>query len=446
MVAVSVIVPIHNSKKYIKECMESIIQQTLKAIEIICVDSSIDGTTSILYDYQNIDSRIIIIEDENSSYGYKLNRGIKSAVGEYIAIVESDDYIAEDMMEKLYYAAGNHKLDVIKANFTGFMDTDSGRIFAPYSRQDKSLYNRIISLQKEEWVKPLIDYNIWAGIYRKEFLIEKEIRVHESEGASYQDVGFADLAAMQAENIYFIEDYLYKYRMDNEGSSVKSNRKYRCIPLEFAWLSDQIKKRKIATKTNVTFFKITRLNAYYWNYQRLSGEYRKKFLEEISGENLGDFDEEVLRYDMPNKEHLLELFKGNTYYLEIEENRENYRVMLYKKLISLFKNYNKIVLVCYGAYGQAVYQLMKLAGYKSIHSICDNFIEGKELYVDGIEITNIEEAVNQNLDSFFIVCNKKYGTDIKYQIIRLGVEEKNIYVCDDIGIGLELFEDFNRYC
>ncbi len=91
-IKISVIMTIHNAEKYIRECMESVLNQTFSEIEVLCIDGgSTDGTPHILKEYAERDLRIRIINDANTSYGHKVNRGIEEAVGEYISVVESDD-------------------------------------------------------------------------------------------------------------------------------------------------------------------------------------------------------------------------------------------------------------------------------------------------------------------------------------------------------------------
>ena len=95
MVKVSIIIPVYNVERYLEECMESVLGQTLKEIEIICVnDGSSDGSPGILKEYARRDKRVILIDQENRGYGYAMNRGIERASGEYIGIVEPDDYVS----------------------------------------------------------------------------------------------------------------------------------------------------------------------------------------------------------------------------------------------------------------------------------------------------------------------------------------------------------------
>ena len=111
-IAVSVIVPIYNVEKFLKRCLDSIINQTLKDIEIICVnDGSTDGSAEILDQYKNLDNRIIVLNCKNQGPSVARNTGMKIARGEYVSFVDSDDWIDNDFLEKLYVAAKKHDAD-----------------------------------------------------------------------------------------------------------------------------------------------------------------------------------------------------------------------------------------------------------------------------------------------------------------------------------------------
>ncbi|WP_039790664.1 glycosyltransferase family 2 protein, partial [Paenibacillus riograndensis] len=106
MPKVSIIMPSLNIATYIKECMDSVVAQTLQDIEIICVDAgSTDGTREILQEYATRDSRIRILDSDRKSYGYQVNWGFDVAKGKYLGIVETDDYIEPEMFQTLYDVA-----------------------------------------------------------------------------------------------------------------------------------------------------------------------------------------------------------------------------------------------------------------------------------------------------------------------------------------------------
>ncbi len=150
MCKVSIIVPTYNVAPYIRECMDSLIHQTLKEIEILCVDAaSGDGTREILEEYARQDPRVRILEDEKHSTGYAKNLGVEQAQGPYIGIVESDDYVAPDMFERLYHCAVRYDTDLVKANYRAFTGNGAERIFALKAISlDRRDYGHVVDLQE----------------------------------------------------------------------------------------------------------------------------------------------------------------------------------------------------------------------------------------------------------------------------------------------------------
>ena len=116
MPKVSIIIPTYNVEAYLKECMDSVTRQTLKDIEIICInDGSTDGSLEILKEYADKDPRIVLVDKENEGYGVGMNIGLDKASGEYIGIVEPDDFVPLNMYEDLYNTAKENDLDFVKA-------------------------------------------------------------------------------------------------------------------------------------------------------------------------------------------------------------------------------------------------------------------------------------------------------------------------------------------
>ena len=118
MPKLSVLVPIYNVEKYLDECLASLTKQTLKDIEIICInDGSTDNSPKILQKYAKKYPNFVVINKQNSGYGDSMNKGLEKATGEYIGIVESDDFIESDAFKKLYELAHETKADIVKANY-----------------------------------------------------------------------------------------------------------------------------------------------------------------------------------------------------------------------------------------------------------------------------------------------------------------------------------------
>ena len=164
---VSVIMPSLNVAKYIDECMNSVLSQTLEDIEVLCIDAgSTDGTIEKLQAYVDSDSRVKLLHSSQKSYGYQVNLGISKANGKYIAIVETDDFIKTNMYELLYLAAEEADANVVKANFYSFVNYDgNNRIWEKHN-----IVNSSLSVF-------MTDTSIWSGIYKKSFLQENNILV-----------------------------------------------------------------------------------------------------------------------------------------------------------------------------------------------------------------------------------------------------------------------------
>ena len=269
MPKISVLIPIYNAEKYIEKCIESAVNQTLKDIEIIIInDGSDDSSLEIIKEFY--DERIKIINKKNSGYGASLNTGLKEANGEYIAILEADDFMDQDMLKKLYSTS---KSDVIKAGFYFYPENKSYNLNlnGPASIDDNP---EIIN------IKP----SIWSAIYKKDFLTKNSILFNESKGASYQDVSFHFKTMYLADEIYFLNEPLYFYRTDNEKSSVKNKNNPQAIIKEFKVIDKFLNNKKILPETMAQLI-LFKLKAFIWNYIRISKLYEDECIN-TSGASL----------------------------------------------------------------------------------------------------------------------------------------------------------------
>lgn len=241
--AVSVIMPIYNQEKYIAESLGSVQRQTLKDIEIICVDDgSTDATPEMLDHYAAADERIRVIHKANSGYGHTMNVGLEAARGRYVAIVEPDDFIAENMMEELYRLAEEHDTDFVKSDFallegeTGDYQIEPVKIYG-----DEGIYGKVMTLEEKKTLfKGYLAH--WTCLYRRSFIEKHHIRYHETPGASYQDTGFWFQTMALAQRVYLHPRYYYHYRQDNPNSSMKSNAKVYVLSQEYDWIMARLKE------------------------------------------------------------------------------------------------------------------------------------------------------------------------------------------------------------
>ena len=290
MVKVSVLVPTLNVRPYIEECIDSIINQTLKEIEIICIDAgSTDGTLEVLQHYTQKDARVRLLQSDKKSYGYQMNLGLDAAKGEYIGIVESDDYIREDMYEHQYALAKSADLDFIKADFKVFYGDKDDRRFVPRKMsRNYGLYNKILSYTNDAKIFN-IDVVIWTGIYKSSFIKSNNIRFNETPGASYQDNGFNFQATALAKKVWLMDDDFYRLRRDNPNSSVFSKKKVYALCEEYDFIKQFINEKFPHDVQLYRIHCVKRFHNYMWNLDRIAEEFKKEFLVRFAEDFRADF-------------------------------------------------------------------------------------------------------------------------------------------------------------
>ena len=279
MPKVSVVLPCYNVEQYVRECLESALAQTLKDIEIICVnDGSTDNTLAILQEYAQKDVRVKVIDKENSGYGSSMNCGVDAATGEYIAILETDDCVKSHMYETLYKMAHKHNLDVIKSDYEIFLGEGNQRSYT-YMRTCRkySQYRKVIDPEKR------IDVfnarmNTWTGLYKRSFLLENGIRHNETPGASYQDNGFWFQTFLWAKRLMFLNKAFYQLRRDNPNSSVHSKEKVFCIFDEYAFIERILRANPEKEKTFIRIFQKKKFDNCLYHYSRIGDEFKVNFL------------------------------------------------------------------------------------------------------------------------------------------------------------------------
>ena len=223
---VSVVVPIYGVEKYLKQCVDSILAQTLPDIEVILVDDgSPDKCPEIVDQYAQQDKRVVAIHQPNGGYGVAVNHGISVARGEYIGIIESDDWIEPTMYEKLYNNAIKNNSDVVKC---GFFVYDSTKIPKKQNKKYKyELRQNIEAWPDKSFVAseyPLcisMHASIWAAIYKSDFV--KNIKLVETKSASYQDFPFLIETMCTARHISVVKEYLVHWRVESTNNSSTNN-------------------------------------------------------------------------------------------------------------------------------------------------------------------------------------------------------------------------------
>lgn len=286
---VSIVVPIYNVERYLVQCLDSLLAQTLQDIEIILVnDGSKDASGTICDDYAAKDSRICVSHQPNGGYGKAVNLGFSLAQGEYLGIIESDDFIKPEMFEKLYLAASQHNADIVKSNFYRYWSVPSERT-EKANLLKRFAKNTPVSAKEYPALYTTMP-TVWSAIYKTSFIHQHNIGFLETPGASYQDVAFTFKIWLYARRAVFLDDAFLYYRQDNETSSINSKGKVFCVCDECAEVERLLKTDYPDNQQLWQLKDKFKFDKYSWNFWRLEDTLRKEFLQQFRKEYLLEGD------------------------------------------------------------------------------------------------------------------------------------------------------------
>lgn len=294
--AISILVPIYNVERYLTQCLESIRLQTFSNFEVICInDGSTDGSLAIIESFAEKDNRFRIFNKSNTGYGHSMNMGLSQCQGEYVGIVESDDFIEPEMFATLYQMAKENNLDVARCNYYKY--SQEGKIqedlhYIPANQVICPRENVSIFYQAPA---------IWANLYRRSFLQAKNIRFLETPGASYQDTSFIFKVYALCEKFQFINKPLLNYRIDSSNSSVNNKQKVFCVCTEYKEILDFSLKYDHVYEILKSHIPVLRFACYAWNLSRISQEFRYSFLKQWRKEIIDDFNNQRINKEVIGK-------------------------------------------------------------------------------------------------------------------------------------------------
>lgn len=351
MAKVSVVVPVCNVEKYLCECLDSIINQTLNDIEIICVnDGSTDSSLEILNSYAQKDKRVIVINKANSGYGHTMNIGINTATGEYIGIIESDDFADKHMFEDLYKIAKENDADIVKGDWYNYWSKNK------FSRKNNRISAaKTFKLTNSKLDKSLLRINpsVWSAIYKRDFLNKYNIRFLETPGASYQDLAFSFKVFALAERVILTDKaYLY-YRQDNMNSSVKSKTKVYCVCDEYDEIDrflDEYPQLKFEYKVQE---EINRYNGYVSSVLRIDDSVKPEFVKVFSEHFKEEYNTGLLGdefFKKIKKKEFMTLINSPEKYLKVLKNIERRRKFnkIRKNILSIHFRNGRLNLTIFG--------------------------------------------------------------------------------------------------
>ncbi len=248
---VSIVIPVYNGERFIRQCLDSVLNQTHKNLEVICVnDGSTDQSLKILSEYARNDSRIIVLSQKNMGMSGARNSGINIATGKYLGFVDCDDYIESAMIEKLVSIAEKTGAEIVITDILLFFeDTSQIKTF-----RDESLYNSLRNTiftinQVPEMIKHI---GVWDRIFRRDFIEKNHFRFIDK--VTYEDAAFCVQTEMKASKIALTPEHLYFYRKNAGGSITDREKDNDCFK------EDYIKVQKFIQNQ----LKINHANSQVW--------------------------------------------------------------------------------------------------------------------------------------------------------------------------------------
>lgn len=274
---VSIILPTYKVERYFEQALLSVQEQTLKNIEIIPVDDgSPDNCAEIMDSYARDDKRIHPIHQANGGYGKAINAGLQMAKGEFIAILEPDDWIEPTMYEDLYNAATIGD-DVIKAGF--YKHIANSDLLSVYSVENRGLEDSFYVPSMSPSLV-LAESSIWSAIYRREFLLKNGLTMLETKGASYQDVVWKFLVYASTTRVKILDKALYHYRYLTQNSSSKSSRNPEAVFTNYTYIKSFLDSKNSFQKWKKLYYQHFYLDMVF-HYNRLSDDALVLFREQL---------------------------------------------------------------------------------------------------------------------------------------------------------------------
>lgn len=431
---VTVIMPSYNVVKYIKTCMESVLAQTLPGLEILLIDAgSADGTLDVLQEYADRDGRIRLIHSERKSYGYQVNMGIRMARGEYIGIVETDDFIEPDMYEALYGAAQKNDADYVRGLGKSYREIAKGMTVERPLRcpiKDTSMFGMVLDPREHpEFVYS--DRFLWLGLYKAAFA--KTLHLNETPGAAYQDIGFMLQVHCRAQKAVYVNRYVYHYRIDNTASSAYDEKAFLFLAQECSYkevflrdLPDIWRKYSALELLDQTLARFHQMafSQHFWKAADKDIENIRTYLD-------GLYQMDIIQMeDMDAKtwaglQILLEspelLYASCRY----EYLAATYGVRLLCKKIEK----NEVIIFGGGKRGKYCHMLFVAQKIGSVRLFCDNAPSLQGTSLQGIMVRSLPEAYAEYPDAVYVVPGGRYTDEMKMQLLAYGIREEKVVLC-----------------
>lgn len=236
---VSIVVPVYNAERYLKQSVDSIIDQDFQDFEVICVnDGSTDSSLEMLHAYEECDARIRVVSQANGGLSAARNTGIEHSRGKYIAFLDSDDWLTPDMLSTVVAIAEENNSEIVIFDYWLY-DDPTGEL-GTYRDQEiyASLNGRTFSFAEAPEMAQFI--GVWDRLFLRSFIEEHGFRY--PVGRIYEDVTFCVESELAASRISLCSKHLYYYRRGVEGSITNDEDKNKNHKLDFLYVQDYAQK------------------------------------------------------------------------------------------------------------------------------------------------------------------------------------------------------------
>ena len=431
-IKVSIIMPSLNVVDYIDEAIQSVREQSLIEIEILCIDAgSTDGTIDIIKRHEKEDRRVKYYSCDVKSYGYQVNFGINRLKGEFFGIVETDDYVDSNMYETLYSLVKEYDLDFAKANYKAFITQENGERFFLNRKNfiNDKFYNCVI--RPRDFTEIAIgDWYNCQGIYSSEFIRKYDIKFSETPGAAFQDIGFLYYAIVSAEKVMYTKDYFYQYRVDRIDSSSNSGKGIKYSYYEFKRLVEAAGEEWSFEQLRVLYLRMAKsfISSYgdLRNTEiKISDDERNSYYNWFKTVMKRAISKTIIQEsDMPRG-----MWESLKALLESERQLQilQLKTDLIDEIKKRTKNAAEIIIFGCGNYGYDAYRELK-RGHIDVKAFIDNNSELWGRYLEGIPIMAPANVADYNAETIFIIANDLYYKEMMDQLLNLGRKKEKICI------------------
>lgn len=273
-ILISVIIPVYNAEKFLKECLSCVMNQTLEDIEIICVnDGSTDNSLKVLQSLAENDERIIILDQKNLGAGVARNKGLSIARGKYLSFLDADDFFESTMLEEAYLLAEKEGLDIVCFRSDIFEENKGHYIYgeANWSIREDLLPARDIFCANDvrnEFFNIFVWW-AWDKLFRRAFIVEHKLFFQDLRTTN--DLYFVSMATLLAKRISVLNNVLAHHRI-NVGTSLEATREksWGCFYEALKGLQIGMEKYSLYNKFKRPFINYC-LEFSLWHISTLSG-------------------------------------------------------------------------------------------------------------------------------------------------------------------------------